>query len=110
MHAGEDVVRPMGRKGTLPLHGGLVRSVGDSMRPMHVGAAGADHSYAKGAGSIVVIDGTFGNRNLYDVSTADPEAGYFAAWMGLNLNPTHGFMHYDVSAGRIDAAFQGSTN
>jgi Big-like domain-containing protein/calcineurin-like phosphoesterase family protein len=61
---------------------------------------GMDGVYPKGAGTVDVIDGTFG-RSLYASSRADPEAPYFAQLDGT----THGFMRYDVTATKLDASF-----
>jgi hypothetical protein len=61
---------------------------------------GLDGLYPKGAGTVDVIDGTFG-RSLYTSSRSDPESGYFVRLDGT----THGFMRYDVTAGRLDASF-----
>ncbi len=61
---------------------------------------GLDGVYPKGAGTVDVIDGTFG-RSLYASSRADPESGYFVRLDGT----THGFMRYDVTADRLDASF-----
>ena len=61
---------------------------------------GLDGVYPKGAGTVDVIDGTFG-RSLYASSRADPEAPYFAKLDST----THGFMRYDVTATRLDASF-----
>ncbi len=80
----------------------------NSYNPACVADDGADNQYTRGAGTIFVIDGAFG-AGLYDVSTADPEAGYFATWMGFNSNPRHGFTKYTVSATQISAEFVGST-
>lgn len=63
---------------------------------------GKDGAYTKGAGSVIVIDGTFG-QTLYDVSAKDPEAGYFAKLMGKNATPTHGFVRYTVTKDRLSA-------
>ncbi len=57
---------------------------------------GADGEYAAGEGPVLVIDGTGGNA-LYEVSSADPEAGYFARMMGSNVQPTKGFTRISVS-------------
>ena len=61
---------------------------------------GLDGIYPKGAGTVDVIDGTFG-RSLYASSRSDPESPYFVKLDGT----THGFMRYDVTAGRLDASF-----
>jgi hypothetical protein len=64
---------------------------------------GADRSYAKGAGSIIVISGSFG-QCCYSVSASDPDAPYFAQ---INGN-TNGFTQFTVSPSRIDARFVNS--
>ena len=61
---------------------------------------GLDGVYPKGAGSVDVIAGTFG-QGLYNIYPADPESPYFAK---LDTS-SHGFMQYTVTADRIDAAF-----
>jgi hypothetical protein len=40
---------------------------------------GSDGTYARGRGSVIVINGEFGVP-LYEVDATDPEAAYFAAW------------------------------
>ncbi len=42
---------------------------------------GSDNAYVKGKGTILIINGT-GGINHYDTNPSDPEAGYFAKWMG----------------------------
>ena len=69
---------------------------------------GSGHVYPKGAGPIVVISGTLGIGNR-PVNPQDSEAGYFATMMGLNLNSTHGFAKYTVTAERIQAQFVATT-
>jgi hypothetical protein len=64
---------------------------------------GADNSYAKGAGSILVISGTFG-KCCYNVSATDADAPYFARTNGS----TNGFTQSTVTATRIDARFVNS--
>ena len=64
---------------------------------------GADNAYAKGAGSIVLISGTFG-QCCYAVKTTDADYPYFAT---INSN-TNGFTQFTVSATRIDARFVNS--
>jgi hypothetical protein len=61
---------------------------------------GLDGVYPKGAGSVDVIAGTFG-QGLYNTFPADPESPYFVK---LDTS-SHGFMQYAVTADRIDAAF-----
>ncbi|WP_243180564.1 PKD domain-containing protein [Arthrobacter humicola] len=63
-----------------------------------------DNSLAKGAGSVFTTVGT-GGVGLRDVNTADPEAPYFAAYSGLNLNPSHGLLDMKFTATTLDARF-----
>jgi hypothetical protein len=63
--------------------------------------AGADGTYAKGAGTLILVDGAFG-RSLSSVSATDPEAGYFAK---MN-DTTYGFTTFEVSSERIDVRFE----
>jgi hypothetical protein len=70
--------------------------------------AGADGYYARGAGTVFAIVGAFG-RDLYAVDPADAEAGYFARWMGLNADPSHGFLRVRVSASELSAEFVASS-
>ena len=69
---------------------------------------GADGTYIRGAGTVFVIVGT-GGADLYDVSTADAEAGYFARWIGLNVTPRKGMLKVTVSDASLSAQFVGST-
>jgi hypothetical protein len=69
---------------------------------------GSDDLYTAGNGTVFVIDGAFG-AEMYDINLLDPEIDYFAKWMGLNTNPTFGFMKYTVSDAGISAQFVGST-
>ncbi len=74
---------------------------------------GADGTFAKGAGTVIIISGHFGGRPLYDISPDDPEAGYFAKAMGQNgwidlvqgggmrRDVTHGFVEFEVSDTRM---------
>src|SRR6266700_2780930 len=50
---------------------------------------GSTGNYTQGAGPVVVIVGTVGEK-LFDLNTAAADAGYFAKWMGNNINPTNG--------------------
>jgi Big-like domain-containing protein/calcineurin-like phosphoesterase family protein len=61
---------------------------------------GADDAYAKGAGSLIVVSGTFG-RSVSTVNAGDSEAAYFAR---MN-STTYGFTKFTVSANRIDVRF-----
>src|SRR6266705_2778270 len=67
-----------------------------------VGDDGSDDTYTKGAGTIFVVAGAFGNT-FYPIDTLDPEVGYFARWLGSNANPTYGFVKYTVTPTRISA-------
>ncbi len=70
---------------------------------------GSDDAYIKGAGSVLVIVGT-GGKSIYNVNPSDSEAGYFAKWVGANINPRKGFMEFTVSNTKISAQFVGSTS
>jgi len=69
---------------------------------------GKDGHYKKGRGSVFVILGTAG-ADLYEIDTKDSEAGYFASWMGANINPRKGFVKFVLSQNEISAEFVGST-
>jgi hypothetical protein len=69
---------------------------------------GSDGVYPKGAGTLFVIAGAFG-KSLYDIETGDSEVGYFARWMGSNVNPTYGFVKYTVTPGQISAQYVGTS-
>jgi len=69
---------------------------------------GEDGVYTKGFGTVSITVGTAGTK-LYDINIADSEAGYFARWMGANINPRKGFMKFTVSGRQISAEFVGST-
>ena len=65
---------------------------------------GSDDTYTKGAGTVFVVAGAFGNT-FYPIDTLDPEVGYFARWMGSNANPTYGFVKYTVTPTQISAQY-----
>jgi len=65
---------------------------------------GADNAYTQGAGTVLVVAGMVGT-GLYTIDTGDSEAGYFAKWMGDNINPTHGYVKFAVSQNQISAQF-----
>jgi hypothetical protein len=69
---------------------------------------GADHQYERGRGTVFVVSGAGGGR-LYDVHADDPEAGYFAATMGANKNPRHGFAMLRITSSRLAVEFLGSS-
>lgn len=83
----------------------------DSFNPDCVADNGSDGSYARGAGTVFIIDGTFGGGGFTPIDTADSEIGYFAAWNGSNVtnpssfSPARGFVKYTVTADRIEATF-----
>jgi hypothetical protein len=68
---------------------------------------GADGTYAKGAGPVLVIAANVG-RSSYALDPADAEAPYFSTWMDPLLNST-GFMKFTVSRDTIDAQFVAGT-
>lgn len=45
---------------------------------------------------------------LYEVRSTDPEAAYFASSMGANLQPTKGFVRYEVTPTQLSGAFVAS--
>lgn len=65
---------------------------------------GADHTYLKGSGTVFLIAGTFG-RERYAIDPNDVQYPYFAA---LDSS-SNGFVHYYVTADRLDATFVPST-
>jgi PKD repeat protein len=68
----------------------------------------ADAAVVRGAGTVFTTVGT-GGVELRDVSGTDPEAGYFAAASGLNLNPTWGNLDVTVTAEQLAARFVPAT-
>lgn len=70
---------------------------------------GADNAYVKGAGTVFMTIGSGGN-DLYSVNTADPEIGYYAKWMGNNIEPRYGFGKFTLSDSGIAAEFVGTTS
>ena len=81
----------------------------DSFNPNCVAGEGNDGRYRRGAGTVFVIVGTAG-ADLYELSEDDPEAGYFATWMGANRSPRLGLAKFSVSASAITGEFVGSTD
>src|SRR5260221_5217836 len=71
---------------------------------------GSTGNYTQGAGPVVVIVGTVG-AGLFNLNTAAADAGYFANWMGNNVNPTNGLAKFSLSADQlsVSANFTGST-
>ena len=74
-----------------------------SYRPSCVVDSGSDGLYTKGAGTVILTTGS-GGRSIASLNLSDPEAGYFARWMGGNANPTYGFVKITVSATEIRAS------
>ncbi len=68
--------------------------------PACVADDGADGSYAKGAGPVIVINGEFA-RSLYNVSSTDAEAQYFAK----SDATTFGISKYTVTDTHIHAEY-----
>ncbi len=64
----------------------------------------SDSDLTQGAGTVMAIVGT-GGVALRDVNPSDPEAGYFAAWSGLNLDPSHGNLDVRVTEDTLTAGF-----
>jgi len=84
--------------------GGCPAITADSYESRCVADDGSDQRYAKGAGTVIVISGSFG-RCCYPVDSDDTEAGYFAVSNGDST----GFTRYEVAADHIDAQFVHST-
>lgn len=66
--------------------------------------ADSDNDLVKGAGTVIATVGT-GGVDLRDVTTTDPEAGYFANVSGLNANPTWGNLDVGATADVLTARF-----
>src|SRR6266704_476099 len=71
---------------------------------------GSTGNYTQGLGPVLVIIGTVG-EGLHALSTSDGDAGYFANWMGANVNPTNGLTTVNLSSDQlsVSANFMGST-
>lgn len=63
-----------------------------------------DSSFTAGVGTVFATVGT-GGTPLRNISGADSEAGYFAAFSGLNLNPAYGFLDFVVGEEALTAKF-----
>ena len=63
-----------------------------------------DGSMEQGSGTVFVTVGV-GGVGLYNVSSNDPEAGYFSTWSGKNRNPTFGTLDVTASAEQLAARF-----
>ncbi|WP_197515679.1 PKD domain-containing protein [Arthrobacter sp. U41] len=64
----------------------------------------SDNTLDKGAGSVISTVGT-GGMELRNVNAADAEAPYFAAYSGLNANPSHGLLDLRFTSTSLNAAF-----
>lgn len=67
----------------------------------------SDSTLVKGRGTVDATVGT-GGQPLRSVNTADPEAGYFAAWSGSNAKPTYGVLSFTATRSTLSAAFLGT--
>ncbi len=66
-------------------------------------------SLSRGAGSVMVIDGTGGDTPLMGTSNSDPNAGYYRKWEGGNNNATWGVLKITVSATQLSVKFVGTS-
>ena len=62
----------------------------NSFDPACVADDGADGGYAKGAGTVFVINGNFGGGGVYSLNCNDSERGYFIRAMGGDGNVWNG--------------------
>lgn len=71
---------------------------------------GSTGNYTEGAGPVDVIIGTIG-EGLFNLDTSDGDAGYFAKWMGGNINPTNGLAKFTLTSDQltVSASFTGFT-
>lgn len=66
---------------------------------------GADQSYPKGGGMLLMIAGT-GGASLYPSNPADTEAGYFARFFVPSADtPSYGFLKINVTAAQLSGQF-----
>ena len=68
----------------------------------------AGNSLYKDQGTVFATVGT-GGQGLRDMNPADSEAGYFAAWSGLNANPTYGVLDVALTSDQLTAQFLGAS-
>ncbi len=64
----------------------------------------SDDAFINGQGTVFATVGT-GGTPLRNVDAADPEADYFAAFSGLNENPTYGLLDIRATDTRLSAEF-----
>jgi len=67
----------------------------------------ASTSLTRGAGSVMIINGSGGDAPLATIDTSDPEVGYFRSWEGGNSNPTWGISRFTVTPTQITAQYVG---
>jgi PKD repeat protein len=67
-----------------------------------------DSDFVAGQGTVFATVGT-GGTPLRDINAADPEAPYFAAYEGLNSNPTYGLLDLHISDTQLSAQFIGTS-
>lgn len=67
--------------------------------------ADTDDRYDAGAGTVFATVGT-GGTALRDLPADDPEAGYFAATSGANLQPAHGVLRLVATPRVLQASFE----
>lgn len=68
----------------------------------------SDNSFVAGTGTVFATVGT-GGTPLRNVSATDPEVGYFAAYSGLNSNPTYGLLDMNLTDTTLTARFVGTS-
>lgn len=66
-------------------------------------------SLVRGAGPVMVIDGTGGETPLMGTSSSDPNAGYYRKWEGGSSNATWGVLRITVSATLLSVKFVGTS-
>lgn len=66
--------------------------------------ADSDSDFAAGQGTVFATVGT-GGTPVRDVNSSDSEAGYFAAFTGLNRDPSYGFLDLAITDGELKAKF-----
>jgi hypothetical protein len=64
-------------------------------------------SLTRGAGTVIVINGTGGETPLGGLNSSDPNAGYFRTWEGGKTNATWGVLNVTVSATQLSVQFMG---
>lgn len=67
-----------------------------------------DDDFRAGKGTVFATVGT-GGTALRDVDKDDPEAGFFAAFQGLNRNPTFGLLSMVFTETALTANFEGTS-